>query len=308
MGENHVRVYSSLLEHCQLIGIYDKNVERALAIAKDYGTTYFRDVEDLLQIVDAVTISVPTEYHYEMGLLCIKHNVHMLMEKPITSTVEQARDLINRSKKAGLQLQIGHIELFNPTIEVLKNIVRNEKVIAIDVHRLSPFDNRLVQVNVVHDLMIHDLYILYELLDDKIENLYALGKIFDNKIRHAMMIAQFKKGVISQVTASFKTEDKIRTIRIMAEDAFIQADLLNKTILISRSTNFFLNPIHANYKQQNIIEKVTVPQKEPLNIELLEFLKCVKSNTQPKVTGEDGLAVLAITEQISKQIYKQDKH
>ena len=306
MGENHVRVYSSLSAHCHLVGIYDKNEERAMTIAHNYRTTYYQDLEELLQSVDAVTISVPTEYHYEIGLLCIKHKVHMLIEKPITSTIEQGELLVNQAKKAGIILQVGHIELYNPTIEVLKNIMINEKIIAVDIHRLSPLSDRLLNVNVVYDLMIHDLYILYDLLGDKIHKLYAFGKIYDDMIRHAMMIAQFEQGVISQLTASFKTEDKVRTIRITTEDAFIQADLINRTILISRATNYFLNPIGTNYKQQNLVEKVMIPPKEALTTQLIDFLKCTKTNTEPKVTGEDGLTFLTITEQISKQIYDQD--
>lgn len=305
MGENHVRVYSNLSDYCHLVGIYDKNEKRAKLIAQKYRTTYFDDLEELLTAVDAVTISVPTEYHYEIGLLCIKHKVHMLIEKPITSNAEDGKDLVRRAREAGLILQVGHIELYNPTIEVLKNILINEKIIAIDIHRLSPMSDRLLNVNVVQDLMIHDLYILYDLLGDEIHKLYAFGKIYDNIIRHAIMISQFKQGVIAQVTASFKTEDKVRTIRITAEDAFIQADLINRTILISRATNYFLNSIGANYKQQNLIERVMVPPKEPLATQLVDFLKCIESKGEPKVTGEDGITFLAITEQISKQIYDE---
>lgn len=307
MGENHVRVYSSLSEHCHLVGIYDKDEEKAKEIAKNYRTTYFRDLEVLLQSVDAVTISVPTEYHYEVALLCIKYKVHMLIEKPIASNTKEAEHLVSEAKKAGVIIQVGHIELFNPTIEILKQIIKNEKIIAMDIHRLSPLSVRLLKVNVVHDLMIHDLYILYDLLEDKIHNMYALGKIYDGMIRHAMMIAQFEQGVISQVTASFKTEDKVRTIRITTEDAFIQADLINKTILISRATNYFLNPVGTEYKQQNLIERVMVPPKEALTSQLKEFIQCVKDKSEPRVTGEDSIKFLSLTEQISEQIYNQNQ-
>lgn len=306
MGENHVRVYSNL-SNCHLVGIYDTNIERAKMIAEKYQTSFYNNLEDLLQSVDAVTIAVPTQFHYDVGLLCIKHKVHMLIEKPITSNTEEGKSLVSEAKKAGLIIQVGHIELFNPTIEVLKNIIENEKVIAIDIHRLSPLSERILNVNVVHDLMIHDLYILYDLLDDEIKKMHALGKVYDGYIRHAMMIAKFKQGVISQVTASFKTEDKVRTIRITTENAYIQADLINRSILISRSTNYFLNHIGTNYKQQNVIERVMVPPKEALTSQISHFIESIKTNTKPKVTGEDGITFLSITEQISQQIYGNEK-
>lgn len=307
MGENHVRVYSNLSNHCHLVGIYDSNEIQAKKIAKNYKTTSYQNLEDLLKRVDAVSIAVPTEFHYDIGLLCIKHHVHMLMEKPITSNRKDGQHLVNEARKEGIIIQVGHIELYNPTIEVLKNIIQNENIIAVDIHRLSPLSPRIINANVVQDLMIHDLYILYDLLGDQFTKLYALGKVYNGKIRHAIMIGQFEQGVVSQITASFVTEDKVRTIRITAENAFIQADLINRTILISRATNYYLNPVGTNYKQQNLIEKVMVPPKEALTTQLIDFINCVKTNTKPKVTGEDGLKFLTITEQISKQILEQDE-
>lgn len=306
MGENHVRVYSNLPNYCRLVGIYDKNEIRARKVAKNYQTTAYQNLEELLKQLDAVTIAVPTNYHYEIGLLCIKHNVHILMEKPITSNSKEAEHLVKEARKKGIIIQVGHIELYNPTIEVLKNIIRNEKIIAVDIHRLSPLSPRIEHANVVQDLMIHDLYILYDLLGDHFKKIYALGKIYDGKIRHAITIAQFTQGVISQLTASFVTEDKVRTIRITTENAFIQADLINRTILISRATNYYLNPIGTNYKQQNLIEKVMVPPKEALTTQLIDFLNCIKTNRKPKVTGEDGIIFLELTEQISSMIMDQN--
>lgn len=307
MGENHVRVYSNLTNQCQLIGVYDQNIDRAHKIAEKYNTKSYKKLEDLLQKVDAVTIAVPTSFHYDVALLCIRHKVHMLIEKPITDNTKEGELLLSKAHKAGVIIQVGHIELFNPTIQVLKKILKNEDVIAIDIHRLSPMSNRILKENVVQDLMIHDLYILYELLDDEIQDFQAFGKTYEGFIRHAMMIAKFKKGVISQVTASFKTEDKVRTIRITTEKAFIQADLISRTILISRSTNYYLNHIGTNYKQQNVIERVMVPPKEPLNSQLSHFIKTIKKNATPKVTGEDGLKFLKITEQISNKIFEHDQ-
>ncbi|MDQ0162498.1 Gfo/Idh/MocA family protein [Aeribacillus alveayuensis] len=306
MGENHVRVYSSLAHDCELIGVYDIDKNRANQVANQYKINSFANLDDLLQQVDAVSIAVPTIYHYEIGLRCIQNKVHILMEKPITSTVYQAKDLIKKANEAGVILQVGHIELYNPTIEVLKKIVENEEVISIDIHRMSPSLPRNKKIDVVQDLMIHDIYILYELLNDQIEHFYALGKIFENTTKHAMVISKFKSGVIAQLTSSFQTEEKIRTIRINTKKAFIQADLLDKKILITRSTNFYFDHLKAKYSQQNIIEKIVIPEKEPLKLQLLDFITCTKNKTTPTVTGEDGLTALCMTNQIIQFI--KDHH
>jgi predicted dehydrogenase len=299
MGENHVRVYSSIPDHCQLIGVYDSNETRAKEVAARYQIKNFNKVEDLLQCVDAVSIAVPTEFHYEIGLACIAHKVHMLMEKPIASSSDQARDLIEKAKETGIKLQVGHIELFNPTVRVLRNILANEEIIAVDVHRMSPFNMRNLNVDVVQDLMIHDLYILYELLNDKIDHFFALGRQFENTTKHAIVVSKFKSGIIAQLTASFKTEEKVRTIRIITNKAFIQANLLDRKIVISRSTNFFVSSGSTAYSQQNIIEKVSVPEQEPLKMQLIDFIDCIKTNREPTVTGEDGAIALSISNKIS---------
>ncbi|KGX89269.1 Gfo/Idh/MocA family protein [Pontibacillus marinus] len=307
MGENHIRVYSNLIDHCKLVGIYEVNEERAIEVSKRYGVKHFKSLDQLLQSVEAVSIAVPTEYHYEIGLKCIEHKVHMLIEKPIAKTVAEAEDLEEKAKIAGVKIQVGHVELYNPTVEILKKILVNEKIIAIDVHRLSPFNRRIESVDVVHDLMIHDLYILYHLLSDEIDTFDAIGRFYDNTIKHAIAIATFQKGTIAQLTASFKTEGKIRTIRVITEDAFIQADLLNKTILISRSTSFFVNSFSSNYNQQSIVEKVMIPQKEPLSVELEEFLNNIQNNKDPAITAKDGIKALSMTTAISEKIISKRK-
>ena len=119
MGENHVRTYLSLYKHCQLVGIYDNNKEKSQQISDKYQVQQFQSLSDLLQAVDAVSVAVPTEFHYDIGLTCIKHNVHILMEKPITNTITQAKELNKKALEAGVKLQVGHIELFNPLIKIL---------------------------------------------------------------------------------------------------------------------------------------------------------------------------------------------
>ncbi|NEW04430.1 Gfo/Idh/MocA family oxidoreductase [Paenibacillus sp. SYP-B3998] len=303
MGENHVRVCSSLNDLCELVGVFDTDFIRASAIATKHNTKAYSRLEDLLENVDAVSIVVPTPFHYQIGLSCIQHGVHMLMEKPFTAEVAEGLDLSVRAQQAGLTLQVGHIELYNPTIIELGKIIQHQEIIAIDIHRLSPYDPRNVNVDVINDLMIHDIYILHELLKDEMVRFYSVGRIFDRTVKHAMVLAEFSKGVVAHLSASFKTEEKIRTIKVVTPKAFIQADLIDKKIIISRSTNFNMEKISETYTQENIIEKVNVPSKEPLRMEWIDFLDCIQKKRLPKVSGLDGVRALKIVNEISRSVH-----
>ncbi|MFE3982720.1 MULTISPECIES: Gfo/Idh/MocA family protein [unclassified Priestia] len=304
MGENHVRTYTSLSGYCQLVGVYDSNKNRGLEVANKYQIKQFESIIELLQVVDAVSIAVPTEYHYEIGLACIQHKVHMLMEKPITKTVAEAKILIKKANEAGVKIQVGHIELYNPMINVLKNILINEQVIAIDVHRMNPYDPRVLKIDVIHDLMIHDMYILNELLNDEIIDFYAMGKIIDNTNKHAIVGTKFSNGIIAQLTASFKSAEKIRTINIVTEKGLIKGDLLNKKIEIKRSPECYIKP-GKNYTPHGIIESIEFPYNEPLKLQLIDFINCVKNDTAPLVTGKDGLKALTMCNKVSEFMNNQ---
>jgi predicted dehydrogenase len=308
MGENHVRVYAALANHCSLTGIYDTDLQRARHIAAKYHTAAFDSLPALLDQVDAVTIAAPTPAHYVIGLACIAKGIHMLIEKPLALTVAQGRELIAKSAAAGLKLQVGHIELYNPVIQVLRQIIEQEEVVAVDIHRMSPFEARWQQVNVVDDLMIHDIYILHDLLQASIGNVHAVGHADRGVIRHAAALVQLDNGISAQVTASFITEERIRTIRIVTKRAFVQADLLDKKVIVTRSTRFFQTALHTNYAQQNIVEKIAVPSQEPLWAQLQDFLACIKRGTPPRVPGQDGIHAMEVTNRITKLILQGERH
>ncbi|MFQ6585400.1 Gfo/Idh/MocA family protein [Priestia megaterium] len=301
MGENHVRAYASLVDYCQLIGLYDTNKERGNEIANRYHINQFDSLNELLEAVDIVSIAVPTEYHYEIGLACIKHGVHMLMEKPIASNVIQAKILTEKAKKAKVKLQVGHIELYNPIINLLKNILDNEEIIAVDVHRMNSYNSKLLNVDIVQDLMIHDIYILRKLLDDKIINFYAIGNHIH---KHVVVIAEFEKGIIAQLTASFKSEEKTRTIRVITEKALIRVNLLDEKIEIIRRPSTCHMKNETDYHPEKIIESIDISNKNPLKTQLIDFINCVKNDTTPLVTGEDGIKALTICSKISEFIKK----
>lgn len=298
MGENHVRTYLSIDDHCQFIGIYDDDEQKRRQVAQQYNVKPFQSVDGLLESVDAVSVAVPTEFHYEIGLACIRHNVHMLMEKPMTRTLLQADDLIDKAFKAGVKLQAGHIELYNPFIQVLLNMVKNETIIGIAFYRINPSDAKLKNVDVVKDLMIHDIYILNKLLQDNRMAFFALGMMNSGTPTHAAAVARTSQGTTAQLTASFKSERKIRTIQILTEDAFIEADLLDGHIKITRSfieeTRNHPVPLSQTIQVENSIQ--------PLSLQLMDFIKCVESGTEPSVSGEDGKQALMVANQITESI------
>ena len=312
MGENHVRVYSSLPNHCQLIGVFDTDEQRASQIAEKYKTNAFPSLEALLKKVDAVSVAVPTEAHYKVGLTCIKNHVHLLMEKPIANTVTLAKQLIQEAKKNKVKLQVGHVELYNPAVNVIRNILDEEEIVAVEFHRMSPFEARWTKVDVVNDLMIHDIYILFSLIGSKIDKIYSIGDVDQDHgvVRHAMALMRLKNGVNVHLTASFITEEKIRTIQIVTRKAFVQADLLDKKIIINRTTNFFMKKLNSHYSQQSVVEKVMVPIYEPLKLELVDFIDCIEKNKEPKISGKDGLLAIEVTNKINRSImgrYEKDQ-
>lgn len=288
MGENHVRTYLSLHDHCQLVGIYDNDEKKRHQIADRYKVEPFQSIDDLLKAVDAVSIVTPTEFHYDIGLACIKHNVHMLMEKPITSTVAQAKDLNQKAIEAGVKLQVGHIELFNPLINTLTEVLENKDVIGIDFHRVSPYSERIKNSDVVKELMIHDLYIFQELFNDNFSEFHAMGKVIENTPKHAVVIIESSQGVIAQLTASFKSKKKMRTIQIFTEDTFIEADILKSQIKITSDTDIRMIQIDNDI--------------QPLKIQLLDFINSIKFERKPFVSGEDGIKTLLITNKVSEAI------
>ncbi|MBP1968456.1 virulence factor [Virgibacillus natechei] len=298
MGENHVRTYLSMQDQCQLVGLYDNDEKKSNQIAKKYNVKPFQSIDSLLQSVDAVSIAVPTEFHYDIGLSCIQHNVHMLMEKPITTTVVQAEDLIQKANEVDIKIQVGHIELFNPLIQFLTKIVENETIIGILFHRMSPPGERVKNVNVVNDLMIHDLYILNQLLPGNVVEFYALGNVVENIPKHAAAIIRYSEGVTAQLTASFKSMKKVRIIQILTEEAFLEADILNREIKITRSIIEDTSKVPVPITQTIQIDDSI----QPLRIQLLDFINCITCDTEPFVSGEDGKKALIITNKITESI------
>ena len=295
MGQNHCRVYSNM-RHAKFVGVCDVNADLGKDIARKFEVSYFRDVESLLENVDAVSICTPTPEHYELVMRCLERNIHVMVEKPFTETLEQARALKDAAEaQKKLVVQVGHIEMFNPTFVELRKVLEGMDVLAMNFNRLSPFQGSNVDVDVVLDLMIHDIGLIVNLFTSEPALMDAHGfSVFSGTIDHGLAILQYAPAPLVSLTASRVTEQKVRAISVTTKEAFIEADLLNKNISVHRRTlgDYVNHKNGVKYRQESLIERIVVPAMEPLYLELQDFVNCVIGNKTPQVTAADGYNAL----------------
>jgi predicted dehydrogenase len=303
MGERHCRVYSSL-RHIQVVGIADLDASRGQAVAAQYETRYFEDHRQLLDEIDAVSIATTTPSHFDLAMEALGQGVHVLIEKPLTETLEQGEQLVDEAERRNLVLQVGHIERFNPAFIELKNVTEGMRLIAINVRRLSPFDLSNTDVDVIRDLMIHDLDLVADLVGTHLEGINAWGRsISTGAIDHAVANLSFRDGPIATLFASRITEQKVRMIEVIAEGAYIEADLLGKSVLVHRRTlpQYLDNQQATKYRQESIMERIYVPMAEPLMLELRHFVESVCEGKPNCVPGKDGLYALQLAQAVADQ-------
>ncbi|NES87689.1 MAG: Gfo/Idh/MocA family oxidoreductase [Moorea sp. SIO2B7] len=313
MGQHHTRVLS-LLKDVELIGISDINVERGLDIASKYRVRFFENYLDMLPYVDAVCIAVPTRLHHRVGMDCLQAGVHVLIEKPIAASISEAESLVNAAAEFNCILQVGHIERFNPAFQELSKVLKTEKLLALDAHRMSPYSNRANDVSVVLDLMIHDIDLLLELAEAPVVKLTASGSSGSDSgyLDYVTATLGFANGIVATLTASKVTHRKIRSIAAHCRNSLTEADFLNNEILIHRQTtaNYTTDYGQVLYRQDGLIEKVYTSNIEPLHAELEHFVNCVRGGNQPSVGGEQALKALRLASLIEQmaldgQIWKK---
>ncbi|MBC8121106.1 MAG: Gfo/Idh/MocA family oxidoreductase [Gemmatimonadaceae bacterium] len=305
MGQHHARVLS-LLKDVALVGIADINIERGLDTAGKYRVQFFEDYRELIHHVDAVCIAVPTRLHHMVSQDCLKLGVHILIEKPIAAHISEAEELVNLAAQNGCILQVGHIERFNPAFRELRNVLKREELLAFEAHRMSPYSSRANDVSVVFDLMIHDIDLLLELVPYPVTRMTASGNRASDSgyLDFVTATLGFSNDVVATLTASKVTHRKIRNLTAHCKDSLVEADFLNKEILIHRQTtsNYMTEYGQVLYRQAGLIEKVQTSNIEPLNAELEHFIQCVRGGKQPSVGGEQALKALrlaALIEQIA---------
>jgi predicted dehydrogenase len=306
LGRHHARIFASI-DNCQLIGIYDKVSERAEEIAKQYNVKSFSTYEEMLQEVDAVDIAATTTWHYDLAKPALEHGCHVFLEKPITSTKEQADELLKIADEKKLKIQVGHIERFNPVILQCAEDIHNPMFI--ESHRLAPFTPRGSDVPVVLDLMIHDIDLIMSFIPSKIKEIRASGVgILTPSIDIANARLEFENGAIANVTASRISMKRERKIRFFQKDAYISVDFQNKKVdLLKKSANIYsvLPKILAgstDFNPEDLVDmkEILAPEggKDALTMELESFVNAVNQDTKPVVDGYAGAAALDVALQI----------
>ncbi len=298
MGQYHVGIYSELHD-VELVGVADTDRQRGAYVAGKYGIPLYTDYHDLLGKADVVSIAVPTSLHYSVAKTFLEAGVHVLLEKPIAHTMEEATELFRIADTHGVALHVGHVERFNGAIQELKNIVHEPWFI--ESRRLGPFVPRIKEDGVILDVMIHDIDIILNLVESPITRLYALGKSI-NSDREDLANVQicFQNGCIANILASRSTEIKIRTMAITQRDAYIILDYTDQDIRVHRqaSSEHVVTRGALRYRQESLIERIFVHKENPLKLEIQHLLDCVSRRATRVVSVEKELRSLQVALQI----------
>jgi predicted dehydrogenase len=303
IGQHHARIWATM-PGCHLVGLADSNAERARGVAARHDVPAYTDYHQLLDQVEAVSLAAPTSLHHEIALDCLAHGVHVLVEKPLAATLDEARKLVQAARQAGLVLQVGHIERFNPTFAELVNVLRGRQILALDSRRISSAIAQAADVSVVYDLMVHDLDLILTLVNARPIIVHAVGdRTRSNQLDHVMALLAFEGGYMASLSASKIAQHKIRQLSVTCAESYVVADLLARTVMIHRQStaDFVTQQGEVLYRQEELIEQVYVPPVEPLHAELQHFLTCVRDGHEPRVSGEDALRVMALAETIESQ-------
>lgn len=307
MGRNHVRNIAQESGRFEFVGIYDQSKEQAEKIAKQYSVKAFDDMDRLLDEVDAVVVAVPSSLHKEVGLKVAEHSVHALIEKPLATTIKDAEEINNAFKAKGLKLAVGHIERFNSVITELKKVMDPEAPVYLEIHRYSPFSGsgRIKDTSVVEDLMIHDVDLACYLLDGRqIDKISGFGEVIkSDNIDFATAALRFEGKTHAIISASRVSQEKERFIIIHTPDSCIRADLLARTLTISKNTDLSIEGQSDNtYTQDGTVQRIFVPIQEPLNKELVAFYNAVMNDEPIVADGEVGIRAIRICEEVIKEI------
>jgi predicted dehydrogenase len=311
LGKIHLKCLQLTEGIYDLVGFYDADAENAAQVSKDFGITLFDSVDALIDAVDVVDIVTPTVTHFELAARVIQKGKHVFIEKPLTHTVAEARELLKLKEEYGVKVQVGHVERFNPALLSIADMELNPMFI--EGHRLATFNPRGTDVSVVLDLMIHDLDIVLNLVDSEVVNVKASGVSVVSEtpdISNARI--EFANGCVANLTASRLSLKQMRKVRFFQSDAYVSLDFLEKQAQVVRL-----------YDEKDVVEAkkamlmelptakgkkfldVSMPDIEPVNaikLELETFAESILKNTEPRVSIEDGYQALELAHQIIEKI------
>jgi predicted dehydrogenase len=296
LGRIHAKIYAGMPD-VELVGVADVDQQAAQAIATQHGCVAYTDPRALLGKVDAVSIVTPTIYHSAVARPYLEAGVHMLMEKPIAPGIEESRELVELAERAGVIFQVGHLERFNAGVIALAEHVAHPRFI--EVHRIGPFVARATDVDVVTDLMIHDIDIVMALVKSKIKTVAATGiPVITNHVDIANARIEFDNGAVANVTASRVSNKKLRRIRVFGDHHYYGLDYAEQKLEMVRAI-----PDEAGGEWPKIItESVNITPRPPLDAELDSFVQAVRTQTPPVVDGRVGLEALRVALLVKEKI------
>lgn len=283
MGYNHARVYYRL-ENANLVAISDVSEVTLSKVSKKYDAKGYADYEDLLKDpeIEVVSVCVPTTHHHNVVMSAIEHGKHVLVEKPIAFTLEEAEEMVSFAKEKGVKLGTGHVERFNPAVQKAKELIRNDvigDVVSASAKRVGPFPPRIKDVGVTIDLAIHDLDVMYYLFNEGVTQVYAtMGSILEKceYEDHAEIMTKFKNGITGILEVNWLTPYKRRELEITGTDGIISIDYIDQSI-----------DVFGKFAQD-----VEIQHEEPLKDEIKSFLDSIINNEEPEISGEDGINAL----------------
>ena len=300
LGRHHGRNYAELAVEgrVEMIGVCDANAETAASVASDNSVASFTDWHDLLDKVDAVSIATPTETHCDIACAFLDAGVHVLVEKPIALTLTEADRMIAAAAKSGAKLMVGQLERYNPAMVALRPLVN--RPLYFEIHRVSPFPNRSLDVDVVLDVMIHDLDAIQWLVgsDVKVSEIRAVGiPVISDKVDAANARIEFENGAVANITASRIGTEKIRKTRFYQTNSYVVLDYATKFASVTS-----LNPNAAHPLAGISINRLEINDIEPLRAEITAFLDAIENDTLPPISGEDGRRALELAVGVLEKI------
>ena len=290
LGQHHARLYASSPD-TMLVGVMDQDDARASAIAHSYGTEAFRSLPELLKQVDIVSIAVPTSGHYAVAKACLQARKHVLVEKPIAVLSGEAQDLVGLASRQGCTLQVGHSERFNPIMSLMRPHIHTPMLF--ECHRLGTYSERGTDVDVVLDLMIHDIDLLLSCNPGPVEAIWATGGILlspTNDVANARI--QFREGSVAQLTASRISPKAMRQWRVFQPDGCVTIDFQSREGVVGTRS------VASGGKPTMAMEEIQAGDAEPLKLQLESFLQAVRERSCPVVSGEDGAAAVELAHRV----------
>ena len=292
IGREHARIHAKN-PAVEFTAIYDANPSTANRIADQYGVPAFSSLPEFMEKIEAASLATPSNTHFTLGQTLLQHDKHLLIEKPITDNLRDARQLVQLAAERNLILQVGHIERFNPAFTALESLLSRPRFI--EAHRLSPYPGRSTDIGVVLDLMIHDIEIILHLVHSPLASLDAVGvSVLSTSEDIANARLRFVNGCVANITTSRISPEKLRKIRVFQDDTYLSLNYQDQS-----------GEIYRKVDNRITREKIPVQKDEPLKLELYSFVDCVQARRSPVVGGAQAADALAIAMEITNQIAQQ---